>query len=164
MTEKKSMSTARVVMIVLGVVMLAGLATCGTCAVCVGGAATQVAIEEQKEAQRVAKALKRCGDVRTIPWAELAAALKENEAKVTAAWKGNCVKVSGVVDSIDSDFKDRPVVRIGTGERVSHKHCNCKPKDPAAALELVKGQDITVWGLGGNEFVGSLNLEHCEWW
>lgn len=163
MSEKQPMTAGKVIMIVVGVMFLLGLGTCATCAMCVGGAATQVAKDEQAKAFKVQETLKNCQNAEVVAWASVAAGLKDNEARVSAAWKGNCVKISGVVDSIDSDFNNKPVVRIGAGERFNLNNCHCEPEVPEKALSLSKGQKITVWGIGGNEIVGSLMLEHCSW-
>lgn len=59
--------------------------------------------------------------------------------------------------------RPHPAWALGTGERFTLTHCNCKPVDAQKALSLAKGQTITVWGIGGDEIVGSLDLDHCDW-
>lgn len=161
--EKKPMTAGKIILIVVGTIMLLGLGTCATCAVCVGNAAHQVAEDEKKREAQAIETLKQCAQVEVVEWRDVEAGLKENEARIAAQWKGNCVKISGVIDTINSDYKNEPVVVISSGERFGFRNCHCRPQQPDRALSLTKGKKITVWGIGGNEIIGSLTLDHCEW-
>lgn len=163
---KKGVSAGKVVLIIFAVFAVLGIGTCGVCTMAVGAGAEAVADAEKERQAKEEKAkvdAEKCRDSETVSWAAVAQGLKENEAKVASAWKGSCAKISGVVDSINSGFDDKPVVMVGTGERFSLQDLHCKPKDEKKALELKKGQQITVWGVGGGEVLGSLFLEHCDW-
>lgn len=100
-------------------------------------------------------------------WSDWANLLDTNEAATVADWKNHCHKIGGVVRGIDSDFRDQPVVEIGTGgERFEVHTLRCHPDDGDfhKAMLLSAGQPITVWGTGGDEIIGSLNLDHCRWY
>ncbi len=164
-TEKqaKGMSAGKIVLVVVGVLMVIGLGTCGTCALCAVGATAAAGEGQKKRDFQVQEQLKNCEATPAVAWSTVAAGLKENEAKVAAGWKGACAKITGVVERIDSGMGDEPVVGIGSGERFSMNTCRCKPQHKEKALALTKGQQITVWGIGGDEIIGSLELEHCDW-
>ena len=161
--EKKSMSAAQIVMIVIATIMGMGMATCGACAMCVGMGASGVAKQERAKEMAIQDRLKDCANSEPYEWAAILQALKANEAKVAAIWKGNCMKVTGIVDGIAADFENKPVVMISGGEKWSFQKCHCQPVNQQKAMALKKGQRITAWGIGGNEIVGSLFLERCDW-
>lgn len=164
--QKKGMGAGKVILIVFGVL---GLMMFGTCAVCgaaikSGADAVEEADKERKKTEeKKAAAADDCKNSDAVEWASVAKMLKENEAKAVSIWKGNCAKVNGVVDNVGSGIGDKPYVVIGTGEKFSLNDLRCKPKDEKKALELKKGQKITVWGVGGDEIMGSLQLDHCDW-
>lgn len=161
--QKQGISAGKVVLIVMGTVGFLMFGSCAVCSLAVGAGANAAAEREKEEQAEAEKTLEECKTTEAVEWASVAAALKDNEARVASAWKGSCAKITGVVDRIDSDFRDKPFVVIGTGERFSLNGLHCKPADEAKALELSKGQTITVWGVGGSEIIGSLVLEHCDW-
>lgn len=161
--QKKPMTTGKIILIVLAILAALGLGTCATCAMCVGAAGANVAKQEQEKKFKVEQTLKNCQTTEAVSWASIAAELKKNEAKVSAGWKDACAKVSGVVERIDAGFDNRPVVVIGAGDQFSLNDCRCNPENREKALALTKGQQITVWGIGGDEIMGSLALDHCEW-
>lgn len=161
--QKQGMGAGKIVLIVLGTISVLLFGTCAVCTLAVGGAASEMEKEKKQEEARVQEQLKSCQDTEVVEWASIAAELDENEAKVAASWKGGCKKVSGVVDAVDSDFNDKPIVRIDAGGRPSMNNLRCKPVDDQKALNLTKGQEITVWGIGGDEVLGSLRLDYCDW-
>lgn len=160
---KQGMSAGKIIMIVVATV---GTMTLGTCAVCtcmVGGAASSLEKERKAKEKREDEMLKDCSSARTIAWSEIARDLEENEARVASEWKGACAKVNGIVHRINSDFSDKPYVVINSGEQLTLHNLRCKPENHEKALNLAKGQQITVWGIGGNEVIGSLELNRCQW-
>lgn len=164
---KRGMSAGKAILIAIGLLTFGTLGTCAVCTVAVGTKVDEVQRNSEKRAAEARIELKKtladCAKIEALPWGTVAEAMKDNEAKVVAMWKGKCAKISGVVERIDSGLDDRPFVMIGTGQRITLGGLHCKPKDDAKARALSKGQRITVWGIGGNEMMGSLFLEHCDW-
>ncbi len=105
----------------------------------------------------------QCASTKTVKWSVIAANLQDNEARVVSIWKGSCAKVSGIIYRIHSDFTDSPVVTISSGKNFRYTRLHCHPQNEERALQLSKGQKITVWGVGGEEAMGNLSLEHCDW-
>lgn len=159
---KQGMGAGKIILIVFASIAFLGFGSCVMCGLFVGAGVNAVEEERKEKEAKTEEQLKQCVDAEVVAYSTVAAAMEENEAKVVAAWKGNCAKISGKVNSIDSSFGDKPVVDIGDGE-VRFKSLRCKPKDHDKALDLTKGQDITVWGIGGEEVGGTLYLEHCDW-
>lgn len=160
---QKSGGALKTILIVLGTLFVLGMGSCVVCTGLAGMGANEVAKKEKKKAEEREEKLKDCKGESSKSWADLAKDLKENEAKVAKKWKGDCAKVEGVIQSIDSGFDDKPVIWISSGGQFEANRLMCKPDDEDEALELKKGEKITVWGIGGNEIAGSLVLEHCAW-
>jgi hypothetical protein len=156
---KKGMSAGKVVLIILGSVGMLMFGTCATCSMLFATGAKKV--QEAQDAE-VAKA-KTCDAAPVRSWKDIAAQMKKNEMSIVSSWKGNCQKVSGVVNSINAGFDDKPKVNIDSGGQLEFDSLHCEPADAIKAGGLTKGQTITVWGLGGNEVAGSLFLEGCDW-
>lgn len=160
---KQPMGAGKVILIVIGVIMAMGMGTCVVCTGLIGVGAKGVAEEQQKEQQQQKEAVKNCEKTATVAWEDVAKLLEGNEAATAKSWKGSCQKVSGVVQSIDSGFDDKPVVIITAGGEFEAHTLRCTPASESKAMGLTKGSQIVVWGLGGGEIVGSLQLDHCDW-
>jgi hypothetical protein len=163
MPPQKGMSAGKVVAIVLGVIALILFGTCAVCTMVIGAGASAVEKKQAEEKVQVGTQLADCAQTEAVEWSTVAAMLKDNEAAVASAWKGSCAKISGTVKSINSGIGDKPTVIIDEGERMSFDSLHCEPQDPQRAMHLRKGDKLTVWGIGGNEIMGSLMLEHCDW-
>lgn len=160
--QKQGMSAGKIILIIFASIAFLGFGSCVVCGLVVGAGVNAVEEDRKEKEAQTEEQLKECVNADVVEWETIAEALEENEAKVVASWKGNCVKVNGVVNRIDSSAGDKPVVDIGTG-KTRFKSLRCRPRDHDKALELTKGQSITVWGIGGDEMLGTLYLEHCDW-
>ena len=160
---KQGMSVGKIILVVVGTISVMIFGTCAVCTFIVGSASSNIDKERKEKDKKETELLVECSNNISVEWASIADDLKSNEAKVASEWKDNCAKVSGVVDRIDSGFDDKPYVVIDDGDKFSAHNLRCKPEDPQKALSLSKGQRVTVWGIGGDEFLGSLVLNHCTW-
>jgi hypothetical protein len=95
----------------------------------------------------------------TVTAKELQSEYKANEARADARFKGKVIKVSGRVESIDSDLMDDPVVHLASGELLGVS-LHGLPKD--VAISLNKGDSVTFICVGGGEVVGSPRLDDCR--
>jgi len=130
----------------------------------INGRMDEISNSAREEKARVARELEECGkspDV--VKVSDVMAMMKQNEAKVSRMWKGSCVKISGIVKSVDEGPLGGLIVQISDGSRFSINNIHCKPTSEKKALELSSGNPITAWGVGGNEIMGSLFLESCSW-
>lgn len=120
--------------------------------------------ERAAEDKKFKEDLEKCGSSsEVVSVKDVMAMMETNEAKVSRMWKGSCVKVSGVIKSIDEGPLGGLVVLISDGSRLSLHNIHCKPVSEEKALELSAGNPITAWGVGGNEIMGSLFLDSCNW-
>lgn len=91
---------------------------------------------------------------------ELYAAYEQNEIAADQLYKGKWLRVTGRVESIDSDLSDQPVIMLLGDGYFSNVHADGLPIN--IAMTLSKGQTITVICRGAGEVVGSPMLEDCE--
>ena len=73
-------------------------------------------------------------------------------------YKGKALLVSGTVDSISSDFMDKPVVQL-SAKPFGFVQASDLPKDVAASLK--KGQKVTLACTGNGEVIGFPALSGC---
>lgn len=93
------------------------------------------------------------------------AEMEKNEARLVHAWKkAGCATVVGKVISVSAGIGDQPFVSVGTGRKYElNSIVQCSPKVPEAAFALSKGQQLFFTGKTGDEVMGTLMLEDCEW-
>ena len=87
---------------------------------------------------------------------------KDNEIAADKKFKDKYLEVTGVVEGIDSDILDNPVVRLKCGGEYSFDNVSCSfaSKDEAATLK--KGNKITILGKGTGEVIGSPTIKDCK--
>jgi hypothetical protein len=93
--------------------------------------------------------------------AEMQRAFKENEIAALQRYKGKAVVVSGVVDSIDADVTDKPVVRLLTDEMFSNVSIKLEADQVKYASALAKGVKVSFLCLKVTEVIGSPYLDDC---
>lgn len=84
---------------------------------------------------------------------------QDNEIAADGKYKGKALLVSGAVDSISSDFMDKPVVQL-SAKPFGFVQASDLPKDVAAGLK--KGQQITLACTGNGEVIGFPALSACS--
>ncbi|WP_313251393.1 OB-fold protein [Stenotrophomonas indicatrix] len=83
---------------------------------------------------------------------------QDNEIAADGKYKGKALLVSGTVDSISSDFMDKPVVQL-SAKPFGFVQASDLPKDVAATLK--KGQKVTLACTGNGEVIGFPALSGC---
>jgi hypothetical protein len=91
---------------------------------------------------------------------ELASAYKKNEIAGDQKYKGKKLRVTGVVDGIDSDITDSAVVRLKAKGEFLGVSARGLPKDEAAVLE--KGKTVIFECTGAGEVISSPQLRDCK--
>jgi hypothetical protein len=92
--------------------------------------------------------------------AELATAYEENEIAADQKYKGKRLEVTGTITGIDSDFSDKPVVRLNTSNQFMSAGASGLPLEVAATLK--KGQKITLICTGKGEVMSMPQLDDCS--
>ena len=95
----------------------------------------------------------------TVPAKRILKDFENNEAAADSKYKGKTLKVTGVVDKVDTEFLDDEeyVVQVGSGAQFAVWTVNCDDQSSKAVSSLKKGDDITV--VGGFEDGGDLGVE-----
>ncbi len=83
---------------------------------------------------------------------------QDNEIAADAKYKGKALLVSGRIESITSDFSNKPVVQLAAGD-FGQVHASGLSLDVAA--DLKKGKKITLACTGAGEVLGFPMLVKC---
>ena len=92
---------------------------------------------------------------------ELFLAYQDNEAAAQARFGNSVLDVTGVVQSVDLDFTDDPVVRLETDNQFMAAMVHLIDADKPKAANLSKGMKVTVRCAGIREVIGSPSLQDC---
>lgn len=99
--------------------------------------------------------------IKAVTAAELFTMFSENEVAAKAAFDGQRIQVTGVIEEIALDFSDEPVVRLRTGERFEWVAIHLGDEGKQVAAQLAKGQKITVLCDRVNEVMGNPQVSDC---
>ena len=105
----------------------------------------------------------RLASLSTFTSAQLAAAYDRNTVAADQQFKGKQFKVTGVVSSINTDFRGRPYVTLqgGVNQFMEPQFSFDDAKDPAIA-QLQKGSRITLACTGNGDIAKIPMSEDCE--
>lgn len=92
---------------------------------------------------------------------QMAQAYDQNEAKGDALYKGKLLNVTGVVTSIDKDLTDNTVIMLNGLNDFQSVHAEVKESEESKAIDLRKGERITVQCRAKGEVIGSPMLDEC---
>lgn len=89
---------------------------------------------------------------------------KNNEVKADRIFKENYIEIKGKVSSIDSDITDSAVIRLSSKNDYEFTTVMASgDKDfQEKAIDLDKGQMVTLQCIGGGEIVGNPILNNCK--
>jgi len=84
---------------------------------------------------------------------------EDNEAAADAKYKDKTLRVTGIVDKVDTEFidEDQYVIQLGGGGDFEITTVNCDDQTPSVAAKIKKGDRLTV--LGEFEDGGDLGIE-----
>ncbi|WP_296223201.1 OB-fold protein [Ralstonia sp. UBA689] len=88
-------------------------------------------------------------------------AYDDNEVAADQKYKGKSLLVSGTVQSIDKDFTDGIVVKLGAGNPFMPVHAYLDKEHEAVAASLKKGAKVAWVCTGGGRIIGSPVLRKC---
>lgn len=94
---------------------------------------------------------------------ELFAKYEANEVAADRNFKGQALRVTGTVKSIDSGLGDGATVNLSAGDEYGFNNVMADGDESFddQAAQLSKGQNITLNCVGGGEIVGSPVLREC---
>lgn len=83
-----------------------------------------------------------------------------NEARANSKYKGQILRVGGVVSSVEEhELFGGYTISLRTGNQFAWVYC--KTEDASFAKEVSQGDRITVEGIGDGAFLGSPFIEQC---
>jgi RNA polymerase subunit RPABC4/transcription elongation factor Spt4 len=91
----------------------------------------------------------------------LATAYEKNEARADAIYKGKVLRVDGSVTDIIKDITDNTVVILNGVNEFLGVHAELNKSEEQKAINLQKGQNITVQCESTGEIVSAPMLEKC---
>lgn len=89
---------------------------------------------------------------------------KNNEVKADRIFKNNYIEIKGKVSSIDSDISDEAVIHLSSKNEYEFSTVIAKGDKnfQEKAINLDKGQIVTLKCIGGGEVIGSPVLNECK--
>lgn len=90
---------------------------------------------------------------------------EDNEVRADAIYKDKKVKVTGIVSSISSDITDKAVVSLapkGNEYAIISVMASGDSNFHNQAIQLKKGQKVTLICIGSGEIIGSPSLSNCS--
>lgn len=93
---------------------------------------------------------------------EIAHAYDSNEAAADAAYKGRTLRVTGVVTEITKDFADDTVVVLNGVNQFLGVHAGLEESEEQRAIQLRKGETVTLQCVGAGEVVSAPMLNKCR--
>ena len=92
---------------------------------------------------------------------EIAAAYDENEARGDALYKDKLIQVTGKVDSVNKDVTDNTVIILAGKKMFQSVHATLNDTEEQTAINVQKGQTVTLRCRGRGEVIGSPMLKDC---
>ncbi|MFC3902547.1 tRNA_anti-like [Acinetobacter marinus] len=94
---------------------------------------------------------------------QLYEAYQQNEIAANQQFKDKQLLVHGVVDSIEADFMDKPVINLRAGDEYNFllPSANLADEELNKAATLSKGQTVSLLCVGGSEVIGAPVLNDC---
>lgn len=89
---------------------------------------------------------------------------ESNEVKGDATYKGKVIKIVGIVNSVNSDLSDEAVVMLSSGKdeySFDNIHASGDEEFHNRAINLTKGNKVTLVCIGNGEVIGSPFLKDC---
>lgn len=86
---------------------------------------------------------------------------EENEVAADARYKGQRLRVTGTVVSVERDYEGRPVLHLFSGNPIFMTMATLNKADIPAAAQLKKGDQVSVRCIGAGREMRMPQLERC---
>jgi hypothetical protein len=86
---------------------------------------------------------------------------EENEVAADTRYKGQRLRVTGTVVSIERDYQGRPVLHLFSGNPIFMTMATLDKADIPAAAQLKKGDQVSVRCIGAGREMRMPQLERC---
>ena len=115
---------------------------------------------KQKSGQ-YAEAVKSPDGVYSIGAVRLWREYEENEVAADTRYKGERLRVTGIIVSIERDYEGRPVLHLFGGNAIFPTLATLDKADIPAAARLKKGDEVVVRCIGAGRELRMPQLERC---
>ncbi|MGZ3457363.1 MAG: OB-fold protein [Archangium sp.] len=107
---------------------------------------------------------KRTVDAKQVELRTLLAEYTDNEVRADAAYKGQLIQTTGVVEDVKRDILNTAYVIVGTGRRYETRQVQCfVDEDQAKAVaSLTQGSRITIRGRVAGLMLINVHVKDCE--
>jgi hypothetical protein len=92
---------------------------------------------------------------------EMFTAFQENEIAALGRFEGQPVRISGVVDGVDADFSDDPIVKLVTSNQFMPVQVSLGKSQSDYAAQLTKGTQVEFICEKVTELAGTPMLDDC---
>jgi hypothetical protein len=92
---------------------------------------------------------------------QIAREYEANEAKADSLYKDKLLQVGGTITDITKDFADNTVVMLEGVNQFNGVHGKLAKEEAPKAVNLTKGQKVTLQCRGGGEVIKSPMLKDC---
>lgn len=100
-------------------------------------------------------------EVVTATSKEIAAAYDGNEARGDALYKGKLIQLTGKVNSVNKDVANNTVLILAGNKMFQSVHATLDDTEEQTAINVQKGQSVTLRCRGSGEVIGSPMLKDC---
>jgi|GEM_PF-3800275 len=100
-------------------------------------------------------------EVITTTAVEMSREYENNEARADSIYKDKLIQISGKVSSITKDFSDNTVVQLSGIDDFHDVHAGLNESEETKAINLQKGQKITLRCKSKGEVIASAMLDNC---
>jgi hypothetical protein len=121
---------------------------------------TRASAPKQKSAQSAAPSMSPDG-LLSVGAVRLWHDYAENEVAADARYKGQRLRVTGTLTSIERDYDGRPVLHLFSGNPIFLTMATLNKADLPAAAQLRKGQQVVVRCIGAGLEMRMPQLERC---
>jgi hypothetical protein len=153
------------ILLLLSLGLLAGMFAVASASVLLGsGRSSESAMVVPALARRPAAAAAAPGGsahAQEIAASELLAAYAHDPAAADRRFKDHPLVVTGVVRTVDRDFEDNIVVRLGTGDAYDTVNAHLATRSDPSLTGVNKGQEVALLCVGRGAIIGAPSLGSC---
>ncbi|MEI7707429.1 MAG: hypothetical protein WCI90_04100 [Chlorobium sp.] len=104
--------------------------------------------------------------ITTLTVSSLMNEYKSNEVLADQQYKGKCVTVIGVIQSINSEFLGGPKISLIQKDdgslQLNSVDCEFNREDKASLLSIKVGDHVKIKGIVKGQFLGSISMDNCQ--
>ena len=120
-----------------------------------------IAPSPKQKSGQYAEAVKSPDGVYSIGAVQLWREYEANEVAADTRYKGQRLRVTGIIVNIERDYEDRPVLHLFGGNAIFTTVVRLNKADIPAVTRLKKGDEVVVRCIGAGREMRMPQLERC---